>query len=370
MKIAWDISIQATPYLTGVERVQCSLLKALTRMDDANEYFLITKKKVTFDFPLPENFQIIDFSEKRPTYLWREQLMPPVIDREGVDVFHSPVSAIPILGKCKKIATVHELPWVERRRGTETVKKGHKIWLFLNTRFADKIVAVSHRTRDNILSLYPESAHKVLVIHHGVETVFQRLELPPERERFLGEHNMPDAPFLFFVGSLRRKKNLSMLLEVFQDLAERGMPLNLVLAGIRNTAWPDLVEKVQKPPLKDRVHFTGYISDKALNVFYNLAEIVVYPSMFEGFGLPPLEAMACGTPVVTTTGGSIPEVVGDAAITVDPLDRQGMGEALIRLHEDPLLGAEYVRRGFERVKKFTWRRAALDVLELYRSLVP
>ncbi|MFH1998285.1 MAG: glycosyltransferase family 1 protein [Planctomycetota bacterium] len=369
MKIAWEISIQAFPYLTGVEKVQRSLLREMTRIDSENEYFLIAKNEVNFKFPLPENFKIIDISSKRPTYLWREQLIPSVIKKEKIDVLHSPVSAIPILGECKKIATVHELPWMERRRGMETVKQGHKIWLFLNTRFADRIVAVSHRTRQNILKLYPESARKIDVIHHGVDPRFETLEIMPDRRTFLNDLSIPDAPFVFFVGSLRRKKNLAILLDAFEELAEHDFPLNLVLAGIRNTAWPDLQERVALAPLKGRVFFPGYITDRELVVLYNMAEIMVYPSMYEGFGLPPLEAMACGTPVITTTGGSIPEVVEDAAVLIDPLDKEGLKKALIRFYKDPLLGAEYVRRGYEQVKKFTWRRAALSYIELYRTLL-
>ncbi len=370
MKIAWDISIQSAPFLTGVERVQRSLLRELCRIDQSNRYFLIHKKPVDFEFELPENFQVVDIASKRPTYLWRGQFIPPIIEKEKIDVFHSPVSAIPILGQCKKIATVHELPWVERSKGRITIEKGHKVWLFLNTRFADRIVAVSHRTRKNILRLYPESADRVEVIHHGVESYFQELEILPAREKFLGGYKIPDRPFIFYVGSLRRKKNLSLLLDAFSDLVAQGAEVNLLLAGIRNTAWPDLQERVSQRPLDGRVFFPGYVPDRDLLLFYNMAEVMVYPSMFEGFGLPPLEAMACGTPVVTTTGGSIPEVVGEAAITVDPLDRKGMCEALARLLADPLYGAEFVRRGFERVKSFTWRRAAASYLDLYRRLLP
>jgi len=369
MRIAWDISIQATPHLTGVEKVQRRLLRELVRTDRENEYFLIAKSELRFEFDLPDNFHLVDISSKRPTYLWREQFIPPLIEKEKIDVFHAPVSAIPILGKCAKIATVHELPWVERRRGRETVKKQHKIWLFLNTRFADTIVAVSHRTRENILSLYPESAPKIKVIHHGVDQRFRPLEIVPKREVFLGAFGIPDEPFVFFVGSLRRKKNLSHLLDVFSDLASGRSNVNLVLSGVRNTAWSDIKEKVSAPPLEGRVFFPGYVPEPDLNILYNMAECVVYPSMYEGFGLPPLEAMACGTPVVTTTGGAIPEVVGDAAAVVDPLDREEMLKAMLKILEDPMHGAELVRRGLDRVKSFTWRKAAQEYLALYRSLL-
>jgi len=370
MKIAWDISIQNTPFRTGVERVQRNLLRELASIDDKNEYLLITKEWVEFDFPLPDNFRIVDLSDSDTTYLWRERLLPPLIKKEQIDIFHSPVSAVPVLGHCKKIATVHELPWVEREKGVEKVKKGHRVWLFLNTRFADCIVAVSYRTRSNILLLYPNAEGRVKVIHNAVDPSFQRLENPPSRDLFLEDFNMPDAPFLLFVGSLRRKKNVGTLLDAFESMLEKGIGnLNIVLLGVKGAAWGDVRERIELSRLEKRVFVPGFVSDSDLLCFYNLAEIVVYPSLFEGFGLPPLEAMACGTPVITTYGGAIPEIVEDAALLVEPRDVEGLRDAIITLHNNEAIREEYIKRGFERVEGFSWSRAAAQYLQLYDELV-
>ncbi|MBI4878561.1 MAG: glycosyltransferase family 4 protein [Planctomycetes bacterium] len=372
MNIAIDVSIQETPYATGVERVQRCLLGALARLDRENSYLLISRKEVDLGFDLPENFRREAVVKEGPSYLWRERLVPPLLARHKIDVFHSPVSATPILGKAKKIATVHELPWVERdARAThgEVVRRGHRVWLFLNVRYASCIVAVSERTRSNIIALYPEAAQKVHVIHHGVDERFRPLENAPQRGRFLERFGIPDRPFLFFVGSLRRKKNLRLLLEVFADLPEpERSAYVLVLAGIRTPAWAEFEEIVGREELRSRVFLPGFVADEDLVAFYNLAAAVVYPSLFEGFGLPPLEAMACGTPVVTSTGGAIPEVVGNAALTVAPDHPEELREALLRVLREPALAQTLRRKGLRHARKFTWQAAAEKYLDLYRGL--
>jgi glycosyltransferase involved in cell wall biosynthesis len=141
-----------------------------------------------------------------------------------------------------------------------------------------------------------------------------------------------------------------------------------VLVGIRNTAWSDLKKRLNTPALKNRVFFPGYVSDDDLVIFYNLAEALVYPSRFEGFGLPPLEAMACGTPVITSNGGAIPEVVGDAALTVSPSDTDALAQAMLSVRRDTELRTQLIKKGFERARKFSWKKAALAVMQLYREL--
>ena len=372
MRIAVDVSIQESAYVTGVERVQRSLLSALAEIDDDNEYLLISKKDLDLDLDLPDRFRSFAAVKEGPSYLWRERVVPQLLAREKIDVFHSPVSATPVLGKSKKIATVHELPWVERDAQVthgEVVKRGHRVWLFLNVRYASRIVAVSKRTRDNILALYPDAEEKVDVILNGVDGSFRPLEDPPERGAFLARYGMPDRPFLLFVGTLRRKKNLRALLNVFASIGEPWRSSHaLILAGVRTAAWPEFEEALNAEGLQDRVFLPGYVSDEALVTFYNHADALVYPSLFEGFGLPPLEAMACGTPVVTSQGGAIPVVVGKAALTVPAGDPDALRDAIERVLGDDELRASLTKKGKRHVKKYTWKKTAEKYLELYREL--
>jgi glycosyltransferase involved in cell wall biosynthesis len=365
MKIALDLSIQDTPYPTGVERTQRAILRELVELDGENQYLLISRKPVTLPFPLPPNFKLVDLSQRKPGYLWRESVLAPLLSKEGVDVFHSPVSAIPIAGDCAKIATVHEVPWVERNLG---VGGARRVWLYMNVRWARRIVAVSERTRANILRIYPAAREKVVVIRHGVDDRFVPAPEGAARSEALAPLGLPDEPYLLFVGASRRKKNLSGLLAAFAQLPQELCgATQLVLAGVRNPKECGAEAKAQQLKIASRVRFPGYVSDADLVRLYQHATALVFPSFFEGFGLPPLEAMACGTPVIASTGGALPEVVGAAALLVQPGDVQQLATALRRVLTDEKLRADLRRRGLERAPRFTWRSAAGQVLDLYRT---
>lgn len=369
MRCAIDISIQDTPYLTGVEKTQRFILRELALIDRENQYFLISRRPTRLDFELPDNFRLINLEKQNPTYLWRERLLPPLLQKEKINVYYSPVSAIPVLGKAAKVATLHEIPWVERNRKVEPVRQRQRVWLFLNTRYAARIIAVSERTRSNILSLYPEAAERVQVIHHGVDERFLQPYAGPDRAEFLRAYGIPDRPYLLYVGTLRRKKNLTALLQAFAGLPDAvRRESQLILAGVRNVSYSDLDDRVGEFGLGNAVHFPGYVPEDDLPAFYHHAEALVYPSLFEGFGLPPLEAMASGTPVIASSGGAIPEVVGDAALLIDPTDVASFSHHMAELLTDADVCADLRQRGLDRVKKFTWRKTALSVLSLLESL--
>jgi glycosyltransferase involved in cell wall biosynthesis len=363
MKIALDLSIQDTPWLTGVERTQRAILRELTELDRENEYLLLSRRPIQLPFELPKNFRQVDLSPQKPGYLWRERILPTLLARENVDVYHSPVSAIPVSGSFGKIATVHEVPWLERHRSVEPARR---VWLFLNVRYARRIIAVSERTRANILRLYPDAKEKVVVVHHGVDARFKPCMDGEVRADALRPLAIPDRPYLLFVGVPRKKKCLDVLLAAFARLPPdlRG-DTQLVMAGVRNPKESGLESKTKELGLVDAVRFPGYVGDDDLVRLYQQATALVFPSRFEGFGLPPLEAMACGTPVVASTGGAIPEVVGDAALMVQPRDVQQLANAIGRVLSNEKLRASLRRRGLERVQAFTWRRAALQILDLY-----
>src|SRR5262245_23032363 len=217
MKIALDLSIQDTPWLTGVERTQRTIVRELSEIDRANEYLLLSRRPIQLPFELPPNFRLVDLSSHKPGYLWRERLLPTLLAKENVDVFHSPVSAIPVSGSFGKIATVHEVPWLERH--SSLVEPARRVWLFLHVRYARRIIAVSERTRANILRLYPDAKEKVVVVRHGVEERFTPAPDGEQRAAVLAALGIPDRPYLLFVGAPRRKKALDALLAAFARVA-------------------------------------------------------------------------------------------------------------------------------------------------------
>ena len=365
MKIALDLSIQDTPFATGVERTQQALLRELGEIDRDNQYLLVSRRTAMLPFPLPENFRWLDLSVHKPGYLWRERLLAPLLTKEEVDVFHSPVSAIPVAGSFAKIATVHEVPWLERHHRVEAARR---VWLYLNVRWARRIIAVSERTRANIVRLYPEASEKVVVIRPGVDAHFTPDAAGPGIPPALAALGLGAEPYLLFVGAARRKKNLEGLLAAYAQLpAVLVRATKLVLAGVRNPKESGLLARAQALKIADRVVFPGYVSDADLAELYRHAIAFVFPSHFEGFGIPPLEAMACGTPVIASAGGALPEVVGDAALMIQPGDRQQLADAMTRVLTNEKLRADLRRRGMERAPQFTWRRAAEQLLALYEQ---
>ncbi|MAE71808.1 MAG: hypothetical protein CME06_15225 [Gemmatimonadetes bacterium] len=373
MRIMVDISIQGTEYPTGVNRVQRSLLAALARLDQENEYLLVSKRHTKTWFDLPPNFQHISIGETWPSYMWREWVLPSAMAKWRIDLIHSPVSAIPLRGDAKKIATEHDLPWVESNATTgsgATVARGHRSRLFLGIHMASKIVAVSNKTRDDIVSLYPDGGDRVVVIHNGIDACFRPLAIPSARALLLHRYGIPDRPYVFFVGTRRRKKNLCALLDAFMSLSDSDCrDHQLVLAGIRGAGGREIEDAARSPELRGAVHVLGYVADDDLVCLYNHAKVVVYPSLFEGFGLPPLEAMACGTPVLASSGGAIPEVVGDAALLFSPDRPKELADALKRILRDPELRCDLRRRGLRRAQLFSWERSAGSYMELYRELI-
>jgi glycosyltransferase involved in cell wall biosynthesis len=211
-------------------------------------------------------------------------------------------------------------------------------------------------------------AEKVEVIHNALD---ERLALPPDaaelarvRDRYqLGE------PFILYAGNIKPHKNVDRLIEAYSILRRRGtVQAKLLIIGDEVSKFPNLRRLVHRFQLHQHVRFFGFVSDDMLAVLYRLASVFVFPSLYEGFGLPPLEAMAAGTPVITSNVSSLPEVVGDAAVLIDPMDAGALADAMARVLGDPELRAGLIARGHERVKMFSWERSVMRVREVYGEL--
>jgi len=235
-------------------------------------------------------------------------------------------------------------------------------------RRVDAVITVSACSRRDILAHFGLSPKRIAVIPEGVEPRFRPVPDSPERRAALARYGVA-PPFLLYLGGINARKNLSRLLEAYARLRERHPRLRLVIGGKRQWQAGEIMATFARLALGDAVCFTGYVEDADLPALYSAAEVFVFPSLYEGFGLPPLEAMACGTPVVTSTVSALPEVVGDAALTVDPHDVPGLAAAIERALTDDGLRATLRRRGLTRAGQFTWHRAARETLALYDRIL-
>jgi len=298
--------------------------------------------------------------------LWEQLVQPWALWRRGIDLLHAMAFVGPLASPCPLVVTIFDLSFL---RYPQAFRLGNWLYLRLFTRVsarrARRIIAISKHTKADITHWLGVPPERIEVVYCGVEERFH--SLPAEEVlAFRRKKGLPEQ-FLLHVGTLEPRKNLSLLLRAYARLrAAGGNPPPLILAGARGWMCEGLFSQVEELGLGDSVHFPGYVRPEELPLWYNAATCFVYPSLYEGFGLPPLEAMACGTPVLSSNAASLPEVVGDAGLLLDPVDEEAWAHELARVLSRPELQRELAERGLDRARRFNWRRAAEETVQVYR----
>lgn len=289
------------------------------------------------------------------------------------DVYHVPDTYGPPTRRACLVLTVHDLiPWVlpEIAPGASTAHPMHARYLRYAgpaLQRAAAVIAVSESTRRDLLTRFPLAPERVVVVPYGVSARFR--PLPPEEcAPVLARYALAEQPYLLFVGRIEQRKNVGRLLAAFARLRRAGLPHRLVIAGTPGRGEPLDALYDQMAALGPAVIQLDYVAHDDLPALYNGATALVWPSLYEGFGMPPLEALACGTPVVTSAVASLPEVVGDAGLLVDPTSVEAIAAAIERVVNDAVLRQTLRARGLERAQRFTWARAAQQTLEVYRRV--
>lgn len=298
--------------------------------------------------------------------LWEQLVLPGTLRRLGAALLHAPAFVGPLLASCPQVITVHDLSFL---RYPEFFRRGNRFYLRLMTgiscRRAAAVVAVSRFTAQEVTALLRVPAGRIHVVYHGVEPRFRPLPAA-EVAQFRHQQGLPER-FILFLGTLEPRKNLLTLVRAFARLAEAE--LHLVLAGARGWFYEELFAEVARLGLQDRVHFPGYVAPETQPFWYNAAELFVYLSHYEGFGLPVLEALACGVPTLTSATTALPEVIGDAALTVPPQDVAAVTEGLHRLLTDAPLRESLRCQGPPQAACFTWEAAARQTAAVYRQIL-
>ena len=309
--------------------------------------------------------------ENRHRLLWSFHSLPLKLRRLQLDCFHSVTGyELPFVKRSAFVSTVHDLiplrfpaltPWRYRMAFRLLIRRAIRV--------ADRIIAVSESTRRDLIELLHAPVERIRVIHEAVDDRFRPLGNQEILAALRLRYSLPHR-FLLFVGLLEPKKNLSGLLQAIACLRRAGRwpsDLRLVVVGDQGWAVGNLPQLVGVLGLEGIVRFLGYVPDSDLPSLYGAAEAFVFPSLYEGFGLPVVEAMACGTPVVASNRGSLPEVAGDAALLLEPDEPEGLAEGIYQVITDPALREEYRQRGLQRARAFSWRRAAEATLTVYHE---
>lgn len=340
-----------------------NLILALAKIDHQNEYSIFVSPLNRELFPIESpNFSFVfcPYSKERRlgTIVFEHTRFPSLIRKHRIDVWHSPGNIAPIYVPCASVVTIHSMHhYVLPAMMAQSSRIYRRALLPATTRRADAIIAISDWVRNFLVERLRVSPDKILRIYEGVE--LPNTTAVPERL------NSPAGPFILFVSALWPYKNAHNLIQAFSVLKKiHGIPHNLLIVGQGWTSYRHELECLAKRlGLTETVRFEGRVS----NVFdyYRSADVLVYPSLHEEFGLPLLEAMACGTPVVASDRGSLPEVAGDAALLTDPEDPQAIAHGIKRMLSDANLRQELVRKGKLRAARFTWERTAKETLEAY-----
>lgn len=367
------------PEISGVGRVTEKLIRNLAEIDRENSYYLFFRDPALLERYSPDrkdrsNFRpvLVPWGIFEPAGQWG---VPSRVRELSLDVFHSTNYFLPLFlkGEVKAVATVHDLiplkfPHFTPRAWKTRLHPVFRRVLTRSVRRADRVITVSRHTRRDLMADLGLPPEKIAVVYNGIDGAYRPRadkEFPPVLAERLGFSD----PYLLYVGRFDPYKNVPGLIRAFAEFVRaRTDNSRLVLAGQRDPRYPQAGEIVSALGLSSRVVFLDGVEEGDLAALYGGARILILPSLYEGFGLPPLEAMACGTPVIVSDRGSLPEVVGEAGMIINPENPAEIASAIAKLWESEELRSRFRELGLARAREFSWRRAAEETLEVYRQL--
>jgi glycosyltransferase involved in cell wall biosynthesis len=353
---------------TGIGRPLADFLTYFSQQTDDNSCVLYSEKKIPLNFGLRVTNRIIP-NCYRP--YWEQVKLPQAIEYDNIDVFYSPHYKIPLKNKCIKISAIMDLMHL----GFETYRQ--KLGPFrlayyatagrIFTRHTDRILTCSENSKRDIINIYNVKPSKIEIIPLGVNSIYRpeksqtKIEILKNKYGIIGK-------YLLYVGNFKPHKNVMGIIKAFKSVLVEHRDISLVLGGPKTDGYEKIATSVKEMGLKNRVIFTGKISETdEPHLLYSGAEIFVFPSFYEGFGIPPLEAMACGTPVIASNVASLPEVVGDAGILVNPRHADDIAQAMRQILNNPQLRQTMIDKGLERAKLFNEKIIAGKLYSFIKS---
>jgi len=368
MRIAFD-GTTLRPGRTGVGYYTEHLLQHLARLaaQEDIELVVVSNRPVDTSVPLPSQVQVVVSSWRAPRLVWMQTLAPRLLKQLRPDVVHFTNGMVPIVSRIPTVVTIHDMSLTlhPKYHPPRRVLLNRPL-VDLAARRANAIITVSQSAKRDITRLYGLPSEGVHVIHEAAAPWFNRITDRSELERVRKRYQLAER-FILYVGTIEPRKNLPKLIEGFARRHKSGdLPHQLVCAGPYGWLSGDIEERIDRLEISGAIRFTGYVPIEDLPGLYNLAEMFVFPSVYEGFGLPVVEAMACGTPVITGHVPALEEVGGSAVERVEHLDADSLGEAMVTLARDGERRRRLAAIGLERARMFSWDRAARETLEVYR----
>lgn len=354
----------------GVSNYTEALLHHLGQIDTDNRYTIYTTRGLDATaLGLPPNFQVrpsrLPTINPRIRIPWEQLAAPPLLRLNGTHVFHGVLNVAPLFCPVPSVITIHDLSIFSF---PQTFRCHNRMYLTWSTRAsarrAARILTVSEYTKQEVVRLLCIPPERVVVTHNACD---QRFAPPsPDDLAVFRQHHVLPKQFILYVGTLEPRKNIPTLLEAYAQIAAYT-DAPLIIGGGKGWMYDPIFAKAQSLGLADRIHFIGFIPSEDLPLWYAAATVFAFPSLFEGFGMPILEAMACGTPIVTTSSSSLPEVAGDAGLIVPPTDAEALGHALLQVLKNPTLHEDLRTRGLRQAQRFSWPETAERTLQAYHD---
>jgi len=374
MRIAIDGTI-VREEITGTGFYITNLINGLIKIDNINNYYIFgdeqyLRKYIKID---KDNFKVVHkrFKNRIIRVLWEYFIFPFELKKLKIDILHSPNYITPLLKfGFKIILTIHDLTFLLFPEKYTITKR----WLFgkmipISIKKSDKIIADSKNTKKDILKFFSVPEDKISIAYVSYPDYYNLLINESKAKDIVKKYGI-ERDYILYVGMIEPRKNIISLLKAFVEL-DKDLELDLVIVGKKGWYFKEIEKYMVSTVnlrLKNKIIFTGYVSEHKLKYFYKLALIFTYPTLYEGFGLPPLQAMACGTPVITSNISSLPEVVGDAAIKINPDDLGELKNSIKCLYKNEKKRDKLIKKGLENAKKFSLENVALNVLFVYNSL--
>ncbi len=375
MRIGIEAQRIFRPKKHGMDMVALELIKNIQQIDTTNEYVVFVKEDED-NLVIQESPNVKIVKVKSASYpVWEQLHLPAAAKKHGVDLLHCTSNTAPVKLSVPLVLTLHDIIYLEKislNQGTAYQKFGNIYRRLIVPKIvpkAKRILTVSNFENERIVSHFKLKSNQVITVYNGVGTHFKPVCNQDELVQAKTKYNLPND-FVFFLGNTDPKKNVIGVLKALDILEKSGkLDFKLVMLDINREYLSNLTNQIGNPNLLNHINFTGYVKNNELPAIYSQADLFLYPSLRESFGIPLLEGMACGVPVVTSNTSSMPEIAHDAAIITDPFKPETIANAIIELRNNPLLKKQLSERGIKRSADFSWANNARQTISIYECVL-
>ena len=359
----------------GTSRYVFNLLRQIRALDAPEHYIAyLSDAHIPPELSQTERFSLKP--SRWPTgsasmrVLWEQLRLPRILRHDRITLFHGAVNALPLAWRGPSVVTILDLTFLRMPGAFGRSNRAYlRSMVRAAARRADRIIAISEATRQDVIRFLQVAPEKVVTVYCGVEPRYQPLADRPGVAELREKYDLPDR-FILYLGTIEPRKNLIRLVDAYAALRrKRVTDWPLLLVGGRGWGYEAILDRVAGSGVADAIRFVGFVPEHEMPLWYNAAALFVYPSGYEGFGLPVLEALASGTPSVVSDRSSLPEVAGNAAVLVDPTDVQAIANGMERVLEDASLRSRLAHEGPRQASRFTWQRMAEETVSIYRSVI-